>query len=289
MKVILSINSEMEREAIKNSLTGFEIVSEVVIADNISDAVYRMNNDEFDAAILYLKSESEDMMQVLFQIQDIKHKNESARVIILTDKADETFSSAAAIFGIDHVFVSPYDLSDIVSNVVYGSSDEVAAEMEAIDDKKISAERMTSSILSGTGIFPNLKGYKYLKEAIVTGYTRRNTLDAVTKYLYPEIADKNNTTADRVERAIRHAIESAWNKCDGNGFYNKMGFGNAYNGKRPTNSEYIFAVVEYLNNHIGWYKKYVNLLQILICVCLILFFNSPFKKLFIKIRYLTVW
>ena len=251
MKVILSINSEMEREAIKNSLTGFEIVSEVVIADNISDAVYRMNNDEFDAAILYLKSESEDMMQVLFQIQDIKHKNESARVIILTDKADETFSSAAAIFGIDHVFVSPYDLSDIVSNVVYGSSDEVAAEMEAIDDKKISAERMTSSILSGTGIFPNLKGYKYLKEAIVTGYTRRNTLDAVTKYLYPEIADKNNTTADRVERAIRHAIESAWNKCDGNGFYNKMGFGNAYNGKRPTNSEYIFAVVEYLNNHIG--------------------------------------
>lgn len=251
MKVILSINSEIEREDIKNSLTGFENVSDVITAESISEAVYRMNNDKFDAAILYLKSESEDMMQALFQIQDIKRKNENAKIVILTDRADETFSSAATIFGINHVFVSPYNLSDVVSKLIYDYSEEIAAEREIVDDKKISAERMTSSILNGTGIFPNLKGYKYLKEAIVTGYTRRDTLDAVTKYLYPEIADNNNTTADRVERAIRHAIESAWNKCEGNGFYNKMGFGNAYSGKRPTNSEYIFAVVEYLNNHIG--------------------------------------
>ena len=129
--------------------------------------------------------------------------------------------------------------------------DYKAAGKEIDESKKVSIERMTSSILSSTGILPNLKGYKYLKEAIVTGYTRRETLDAVTKYLYPEIAGNNHTTADRVERAIRHAIESAWSKCNGNGFYNKMGFGNAYNGKRPTNSEYIFAVVEYLNNHIS--------------------------------------
>lgn len=251
MKVILSIDSEIEREAIKNSLIGYENISDVIIADSISEAMYRMNNNEFDATVMYLENGSKDMMQALFKIQEIKRKNKEAKVIILTDKADETFSSAAIIFGIDYVFVSPYNLSDVVSKIVSDNPEEAAAGIEDVSDKKLNAERMTSSILNSTGIFPNLKGYKYLKEAIVTGYTRKDTLDAVTKYLYPEIADNNNTTADRVERAIRHAIESAWHKCGGNDFYIKMGFGNAYSNKRPTNSEYIFAVVEYLNNHIG--------------------------------------
>lgn len=250
MKVILSINNVIEREAIKNSLTEFENISDVITIESISEALNKMNSEKFDAAVLHMESYSNDIMQILFKIQDIKKKNKEAKIIVMTDKADTTFISAACIFGIDHVFTSPYDLSDIAEKIAYDKQEETAAAIEIINEKRMNAERMTSAILNSTGIFPNLKGYKYLKEAIVTGYMRSDTLEAVTKYLYPEIAENNNTTADRVERAIRHAIESAWNKCRGNGFYNKMGFGNVYKGKRPTNSEYIFAVVEYLNNNI---------------------------------------
>lgn len=249
MNVIIEINNEIERENMRNSLMTYDCISDVIIAESVDDAILKMKNVEFDKAVLSIDSQSKDLMYNLVKIKEIKSENPKVKIFILTDKTDESFSSAATIFDIDQVFVEPYDTSDVIEKVV--EYDYKAAGKEIDESKKVSIERMTSSILSSTGILPNLKGYKYLKEAIVTGYTRRETLDAVTKYLYPEIAGNNHTTADRVERAIRHAIESAWSKCNGNGFYNKMGFGNAYNGKRPTNSEYIFAVVEYLNNHIS--------------------------------------
>lgn len=250
MIVLLSADSEIEREALKNSLLNYDCVSEVRTAENIKEAFGLMKIVIYDAVILYIKNDDRENVHILTEIQKIKKINENTVFIIMTDEADETFSSAAAIFGIDYIFIRPYNLNEIAEKALPENIRETAAERERISDKKTEVEKLTSSILSSSGIFPHLKGYRYLKEAIVTGYINKDYLDAITKYLYPSVAKDNNTTADRVERAIRHAIESAWNRCSGNGFYDKMGFGTSDEAKRPTNSEYIFAVVEYLNNHI---------------------------------------
>lgn len=91
---------------------------------------------------------------------------------------------------------------------------------------------------------PFLLGFNYLKEAIEICLNNQNMLNCITTYLYPTIAENNNTTPSRVERAIRHAIETSWDKVDGeiyyNVFFNEM--------DKPTNSKYIAYVCSYINN-----------------------------------------
>lgn len=250
MNVILSIYNDEERDLLENIFRTVDFVDEIISDKNIISAIDQMKEGNLNTAIFDLELFKNNVMETLSAIRNMKSDNPKAKIILLANKDDDIMTSAAFRFGINYVVVRPYDVNAIVDRVIDLNVSGVVINNENDNKNKLLyIERMTSSILNGTGILPNLKGYKYLKESIVKGYTNSEMLDAVTKFLYPEIAKSNNTTADRVERAIRHAIESAWNKCGGNGFYSKMGFASAYGNKRPTNSEYIFAVVEYLNNH----------------------------------------
>lgn len=96
------------------------------------------------------------------------------------------------------------------------------------------------------GILPNLKGYDYIKEAIALCVVSSEKVQAITKVLYPVIGKKFGTTPSRVERAIRHAIEVAWLRIDLDVV--KEVFGNTISAEkgRPTNSEFIAQVVEYI-------------------------------------------
>lgn len=250
MNVVLSINSCDESKKLENAFKKSSAVTEIISTRDISFAIEQMKNGAVNTAVFDLEIFRNNVMETLSAIKEMKDVNSKAKIILIANKDEDVMTAAAFRFGINYVVVRPYDTESIVDRVLDLNVSGVIINDELENKNKITyIERMTSSILNGTGILPNLKGYKYLKEAIVRGYMDREMLDAVTKFLYPEIAKNNNTTADRVERAIRHAIESAWNKCGGNGFYSKMGFADAYSDKRPTNSEYIFAVVEYLNNH----------------------------------------
>lgn len=106
--------------------------------------------------------------------------------------------------------------------------------------------KMISSILYLSGIAPNMKGFIYLKEAIVMVYNDYDTFNTITKIVYPEITKLHKVSSKAVERCIRIAIEKAWKNGWSNEFYNKIGF--RWLNKRPTNSEYIFMIVELLNN-----------------------------------------
>lgn len=250
MKVILAIKDFEERKNIENAFNVVSVVDEVVTTTDIYSAIERMKKEAINTAVFDLEMFKSNLMGTLSAIREMKTINADSQIILIANGDDDVMTSAAFRFGINYVVVRPYDVNSIVDRVMDLNVEGVIINEELENKNKvIYIERMTSSILNGTGILPNLKGYKYLKEAIVMGYSNNEVLDAVTKFLYPQIAKKNNTTSDRVERAIRHAIESAWNKCGGNGFYTKMGFTSLYGNKRPTNSEYIFAVVEYLNNH----------------------------------------
>lgn len=250
MNVLLSISDAVEKSKLEKAFKNVEFIKEVLLVDDIMEAISKLKMGAAKAAIFDLEIFKGNVLETLSCVQEITDKNSEVKIILIANKDEDVMSSAAFRFGINYVVVRPYDINSLVERVMDLSVAGVVINEDLESKNKVMyIERMTSAILNGSGILPNLKGYKYLKEAIVSGYTKNEMLDAVTKFLYPEIAKNNNTTADRVERAIRHAIESAWNKCGGNGFYSKMGFGNAYDNKRPTNSEYIFAVVEYLRNH----------------------------------------
>lgn len=101
-----------------------------------------------------------------------------------------------------------------------------------------------AAILQELGIPAHIMGYRYLKDAIALSIEDRDCINAITKIVYPEVASKNNTTASRVERAIRHAIEVAWSR--GNTEILDRFFGYTINPSagRPTNSEFIALVAD---------------------------------------------
>lgn len=103
-----------------------------------------------------------------------------------------------------------------------------------------------ADLLTRVGVKANLKGYRYLKESLQMCMEDRAELDGITKRLYPDVAKKCLTSSDKVEHAIRHAIESAWK--NGNMEEQRDVFGYQRDcGKRPTNSEFIYGLAEYLD------------------------------------------
>ena len=107
-------------------------------------------------------------------------------------------------------------------------------------------ELTVTEILHQVGVPAHIKGYQFLRDAILLAVSDHDYINAVTKRLYPEIAKRNATTASRVERAIRHAIEVAWDRGDVDTLNSYFGY-TIHNGRgKPTNSEFIAMIADKL-------------------------------------------
>ena len=110
-----------------------------------------------------------------------------------------------------------------------------------------SLESRVTAILHEVGVPAHIKGYQYVREAIMITVNNMDVINAVTKVLYPEVAKRFNTTPSRVERAIRHGIEVAWDRGDLETLQRYFGYTvNSAKGK-PTNSEFIAMISDRLN------------------------------------------
>jgi len=192
--------------------------------------------------------------------------NPMPRIIILSAVGQDKITQRAISLGADYYVVKPFDM-DVLSNRIRDmfnnsiSSDSVrkasvssttssSSLMMDVKPKSnngsMDLESEITNIIHEIGVPAHIKGYMYLREAITLVVNDIELLSAVTKELYPAIAKKYNTTASRVERAIRHAIEVAWsrgqvdtiNKLFGYTIHNEKG--------KPTNSEFIAMVADKL-------------------------------------------
>ena len=107
-------------------------------------------------------------------------------------------------------------------------------------------ENDVTHMLHEIGIPAHIKGYQYLREAIVIAVDDMEVINAVTKILYPEVAKRFGTTASRVERAIRHAIEVAWDRGDLETLQKYFGYTVSNSKGKPTNSEFIAMIADRL-------------------------------------------
>src|SRR5699024_9637488 len=112
--------------------------------------------------------------------------------------------------------------------------------------EKENIETSITSMMHDIGVPAHIKGYLYLREAITMVYHDIELLGSITKILYPDIAKKFNTTASRVERAIRHAIEVAWNRGNIDTIMEIFGYTINVSKSKPTNSEFIAMVADRL-------------------------------------------
>lgn len=112
--------------------------------------------------------------------------------------------------------------------------------------KPVSMQSAVTNIIHEIGVPAHIKGYQYLREAIVISVADMEVINAVTKVLYPEVAKKYNTTSSRVERAIRHAIEVAWDRGDLETLQKYFGYTVSNIKGKPTNSEFIAMIADRL-------------------------------------------
>lgn len=119
-----------------------------------------------------------------------------------------------------------------------------AEEPAAPEDAFCALEREVTSAIHEVGVPAHIKGYQYVREAIVIAVQDMDVINAVTKVLYPEVARRFGTTPSRVERAVRHAIEVAWDRGDLETLQSYFGYTVSNTKGKPTNSEFIAMIAD---------------------------------------------
>jgi len=197
-----------------------------------------------DVVILDLIMPHLDGLGVLERLNQLPFERRP-KVIILTAFGQEKTTQRVVDLGADYYVLKPFSLEVLVKRIrqVAGREAEVKRPM-GVENQSYEAE--IAAILHEIGIPAHIKGYLYLKEAIGMVIHRVDLLGGVTKELYPAIAKKFKTTPSRVERAIRHAIEVAWNRGNIDVINDFFGHTVSRDRGKPTNSEFIAMIADKL-------------------------------------------
>lgn len=150
--------------------------------------------------------------------------------------------------GASYYFLKPFETEMLVERIVQLSGRQVVSgEKREVPTKPVmDLELMVTEIIHQIGVPAHIKGYHYLRDAIILAVKDGDIINSVTKVLYPTVAKKNKTTSSRVERAIRHAIEVAWDRGDMETLNSYFGYTIHNSRGKPTNSEFIAMISDKL-------------------------------------------
>lgn len=166
------------------------------------------------------------------------------KVVAVTACPTEAFMTNAYKLGVSYAMSRKIDINEIINRcrmVVRNSHEESADKLEVED-----IETMVTSVIHEIGVPAHIKGYSYLRESIILVLENVKLIESITKQLYPTVAKKFNTSSSRVERAIRHAIEVAWDRGDTDTLNRIFGFTINQSKGKPTNSEFIAMISDKL-------------------------------------------
>ena len=187
-------------------------------------------------------------MDGLEVLQAVHALPEPPRVLVLSGFVRGHMADLAAEHGADYYMMKPCKPSTVVERIR-----QMAAQLQGggeetprADARGETLERTVTSIIHEIGVPAHIKGYQYLREAIMIAVEDIEVINAVTKILYPEVAKRFGTTASRVERAIRHAIEVAWDRGDLETLQKYFGYTVSNVKGKPTNSEFIAMIADRL-------------------------------------------
>ncbi len=180
-----------------------------------------------------------DGVEVLTALSQL---NPKPKVLVLSSFAGGSVADLAAAKGADYFMMKPCKSSSVVERL----RQMVFPAHTAAPGRNGGLESTVTAIIHDIGVPAHIKGYQYLREAIMIAVEDMDVINAVTKILYPEVAKRFGTTASRVERAIRHAIEVAWDRGDLETLQKYFGYTVSNARGKPTNSEFIAMIADRL-------------------------------------------
>ncbi|MCL2169924.1 MAG: sporulation transcription factor Spo0A [Defluviitaleaceae bacterium] len=244
-----------DNKEICDMLAGFfNKEADMVVVKTVFDGVEAVealtHGEQVDVAIIDGVMPRMDGLGVLEKIADMPQK---PICIILSEVAQEKITKKAIELGADYYMVKPFDLEILLSRVRQLKAKEsektlsdYLGVLKTTAHVQISIEQKVTTILHELGVPAHIRGYHYMREAIMMAINNMDVLNYITKELYPSIAQKMDTTSSRVERAIRHAIEVAWSRGKIDAIDNLFGYTISNSKGKPTNSEFIALIADKL-------------------------------------------
>ena len=254
IRVLIADPNEDFQLLLKNLLSHEADMEAAGTSSDGSDALAKIEALHPDVVLLELVQPRLDGMGVLRKLAE---KESAPPVLVLTGFVNAHVVAECANLGAAYFMSKPCDTAELMQRLrqsaqtgrkplpVAGSRSPAAAAPETKPDN-ISLESVVTDIIHEIGVPAHIKGYQYLREAIMIAVQDMDVINAVTKVLYPEVAKRFGTTASRVERAIRHAIEVAWSRGRVESLNRAFGCRVAIPEDKPTNGEFIALIADKL-------------------------------------------
>lgn len=205
----------------------------VETATNGKEALERIDAAHPDVLLLDLVMPELDGFSVLQRV-----KKGNIKIIVVSALSQDAFISKAMNLGADFYMMKPVSFSVLDERIIE------AVNVKRPTAKSRSMDEKISNIFITVGIPAHIKGYQYLREAIKMTIDTPEIINSITKKLYPEVAEHFNTSPSKVERAIRHAIEVAWNRGKIENINSLFGVRVYNHNEKPTNGEFIALVAD---------------------------------------------
>ncbi len=218
------------------------------ITKNGAEVLRLLDLEKPDVLVMDAIMSSVDALGVLQQISK-NPKLKKPLIMVVSGVDNQRFENEVLAAGADYYFLKPFDVSMMAERIVLmagcGKS-ETKNGTSAGQFSTSDLEVLVSEIMHQIGVPAHIKGYQYLREAIILSIKDTEMMNSVTKLLYPTVAKRFSTTSSRVERAIRHAIEVAWDRGDVDVLSSYFGYTIQNTRGKPTNSEFIAMISDKL-------------------------------------------
>ena len=252
-KILVADENASSRQATKETLLrrGYRFVDE---AQNGEEALIKINRSHPDIVITDVWLSKLDGIGLIRNAKSINYGTEQAPLFIVASMvSNQNVFVDAARAGASICLLKPFDFTSLSQHIdtLYRERIEGASSPQAVKDD---IETQVTKVIHQIGVPAHIKGYQYLRTAILMTISDNEIINSVTKILYPSIAKKYSTTTSRVERAIRHAIEVAWDRGDVDTLNSYFGYTIQNNRGKPTNSEFIAMIADDMRLKYKMYK-----------------------------------
>ena len=254
-KIVIVDSNESFCQGLKDYfLESKEDLRVVASFGNIIDAVEYISDNVVDIVICDIVIPNADGYDLINEIKSLGLEHEP-KVVVASALTGEGFIQKAFNMGVSYYMLKPINYEILENRLVEIVKDEflnnnktvvsnVTSNTNLNKPKSKQLDERITNIFITVGIPAHIKGYQFLREAIKMAIDSPEIINSITKKLYPSIADKFSTSASKVERAIRHAIEVAWNRGKIENINNLFGIRVYGNNEKPTNGEFIALVAD---------------------------------------------
>ncbi len=261
LNILIADDNQDFSRTLSSYINKQEDMEVIAMAKDGNEAIDMISNTMPDVVILDVIMPHLDGLGVLEKINMIKTDKRPVCIMLSAVGQDKITQKAVAL-GADYYVVKPFDIEVLikrireikffkpnqqVNNFIAKEAKQKYIELPENEVKKEeNLEALVTNVIHEVGVPAHIKGYQYLREAIMMVINDIDVINQITKSLYPKIAFKFNTTPSRVERAIRHAIEVAWGRGQQEAVENIFGYTISAAKGKPTNSEFIAMIADKL-------------------------------------------